>query len=91
MATADRLQGPYSAAGPPFTVDWVEGPTLLRTGSEWLLFYDEYTRKKYGALRSSDLTRWTDASSRIAMPQGMRHGTAFSVPAARVRRLLALR
>ena len=91
VARADRLQGPYGAASPPITVDWVEGPTLLRVGKDWLLYYDEYTRKRYGASRSADLKTWEVVSDRIALPDGTRHGTAFAVPDARVTRLLALR
>jgi Glycosyl hydrolases family 43 len=91
VATAARLQGPYGAASPPVTVDWVEGPTLLRVGQEWLLYYDEYTRKRYGASRSADLRTWEVASDRIRLPEGARHGTAFAVPRSRVTRLLGLR
>lgn len=72
--------GPWSAAGPPFTPDWVEGPTVLRVGDRWLVYFDEYTRKRYGAMRTADFIKWEDISSRITFPAGMRHGTALAAP-----------
>lgn len=83
VATAATLQGPYGAASAPITVDWVEGPTLLRVGGDWMLYYDEYTRKQYGASRSTDLKTWTvlpDAAG-LHFPADARHGTAFTAPA----------
>ena len=58
----------------------VEGPSVIRKGDAWLVFYDEYTRKKYGALRSTDLKPWTPIDG-FAPPPGVRHGTAFEVSA----------
>jgi hypothetical protein len=81
VATAGRLEGPYGQASAPFTPDWVEGPSLLWVGDEWLLYYDEYTRHRYGVLRSRDLKTWQPVAGGVRFPEGVRHGTAFSVPA----------
>ena len=35
------------------------------------------------------MVHWTEVSAGISMPPGMRHGTAFEVPAADAGRLLA--
>lgn len=89
LAEATRADGPYGPASAPISVDWVEGPSVLKQGSRWLMFYDEYTRRKYGALQSSDLKRWTLVND-LSFPRGVRHGTAFEVPddvAARLRAL----
>lgn len=80
VATASRLSGPYGSASAPFTPDWVEGPSLLRVGSEWLLYFDEYTRDRYGVLRSRDLSKWEPVEGGVRFPDGVRHGTAFAVP-----------
>jgi hypothetical protein len=79
VATAERIDGPYGRASAPISIDWVEGPSLLSTGGGWLLYFDEYTRHRYGALRSRDLTTWQPVTEPVTFPQGVRHGTAFAV------------
>jgi hypothetical protein len=88
MATADRPEGPFSDLGAPFTRSWVEGPTALKVGEDYLVYFDAYRDHRYEALRSRDLKTWEDVSAKISMPKGMRHGTAISVPGAVVGRLL---
>ena len=79
IAEATRAEGPYGPASAPISVDWVEGPSVLKQGSGWIMFYDEYTRRRYGALQSSDLKQWTPVQG-LNFPRGVRHGTAFEVP-----------
>jgi hypothetical protein len=79
IARAPRAEGPYGAASAPFSVDWVEGPTALKVGNRWVVYYDEYTRKRYGAVASEDLRTWTVVSDRLQFPADARHGTAFAV------------
>ena len=81
LAVAKRPEGPYGPASDPISVDWVEGPAALPIGNEWIIYYDEYTRKKYGAIRSRDLEVWTVVPE-VSFPSGMRHGTAIVVPTA---------
>jgi hypothetical protein len=88
IAEASRADGPYGPASAPISIDWVEGPSVLRRGNAWTMYYDEYTRKKYGAIQSTDLTHWVIVDD-LSFPAGVRHGTAFDVPpdiAARLRR-----
>jgi lysophospholipase L1-like esterase len=89
LAAAQDLQGPFGALGKPFTKPglWVEGPTALQIGEDAIVYYDAYTSKKYGALRSRDLVNWEDVSAKMHFPdegtaQRMRHGTAIAVPGA---------
>jgi hypothetical protein len=90
LAFADRAEGPWSAPTAPITGDyWAEGPTVLRIGGRWHLYFDRYREHRYGLLVSDDLTRWTDATDRLRVPDGIRHGTAFEVPSDEARRLLA--
>ena len=81
VATGDRLAGPFGPAGPAVSVDWVEGPTVLRLGDRWRVYFDEYTRKRYGALDTRDFGTFT-AVPDLVMPDGVRHGTALAVPRA---------
>ena len=88
IAEATRAEGPYGPASAPISVDWVEGPSVLKQGSGWIMFYDEYTRRRYGALQSSDLKQWTPVQG-LNFPRGVRHGTAFEVPVDVAARLAA--
>jgi hypothetical protein len=82
VAFADKLAGPYSKASAPITGNyWAEGPTAIKLGAEWLVYFDKYREHKYGAIKSPDLTHWTDVSDQIKLPAGLRHGTIFRVSA----------
>jgi hypothetical protein len=89
IAYAERPDGPWSQATRPITgAYWAEGPTVLRVGDEWIVYFDRYRDHRYGALSSDNLAEWEDVSAYLAMPDGMRHGTAFAVPRADADRLL---
>lgn len=80
IAYADKITGPYSQAGPPITgAYWAEGPTAVKVAGQWMVYFDKYTEKKYGAVMSTDLVQWTDVSDKVEFPKGIRHGTAFKV------------
>jgi hypothetical protein len=79
-ATATKLTGPYSAPSSPITGNyWAEGPTAVYTGTEWIVYFDKYRDKQYGAVTSSDLINWTDISEKIHIPKGLRHGTVIKI------------
>lgn len=96
LARAAGLQGPFAPLGSPITPAglWTEGPTALQVGDDVIVYYDAYTAKRYGALRSRDMIHWDDVTDRMRFPdegtaRRMRHGTALRVPAdvlARLRR-----
>jgi hypothetical protein len=80
IATAKKLQGPYSNPGPPITGKyWAEGPTALKINGKWIVYFDKYTERKYGAVDSADLVNWEDISSKVRFPKGVRHGTVFKI------------
>ncbi|MCY1312761.1 hypothetical protein D9M70_632110 [compost metagenome] len=58
---------------------WAEGPAPLQVGDSVYVYFDKYTEKQYGAVRSADLKNWEDVSDQVSFPKGIRHGTAFSV------------
>jgi Glycosyl hydrolases family 43 len=80
LAMGTNAVGPFGAAGEPITPDWVEGPSALKVGNAWMIYFDEYTRKRYGAIRTIDWKTWTNISEQVDLPAGTRHGTAFEVP-----------
>lgn len=78
-AYADKPLGPYRDVTPAFTPSYTEGPTVVNTGREWLIYYDAYREKKYGAASTKDFITFTDASDRITIPANHKHGTIFKV------------
>jgi alpha-N-arabinofuranosidase len=80
---SDHAEGPYgtppSASITPSGL-WVEGPSMVKVGQEWVLYYDAYTSGYMGGQSSTDLGTWTDIRSQISFPSGTRHGTVFTVP-----------
>jgi Glycosyl hydrolases family 43 len=90
LSYSERPEGPWTRPTTRITGDyWAEGPTALRVGNRWLVYFDRYREHRYGALSSPDLKSWGDVTSQIVVPNGMRHGTAFRVPRADAERLLA--
>lgn len=79
IAVSANATGPYGAASPPFTPDWVEGPTVARINNEWIVYFDMYRDKRYGAVKSADLRKWETITDKLSMPAGARHGTVFAV------------
>ena len=80
FAISSKLTGGFGKPSAPITGNyWAEGPTLLKTGSNWTLYFDKYTAHKMGAIRSADLETWEDISDSVSFPEGTRHGTAFKV------------
>jgi hypothetical protein len=82
MAVSDDPEGPFGPPGPAFTPPWVEGPTALRLGDEYIVYFDCYREQRYGAMTSRDLVHWHDVSHRLLMPAGAHHGTVLQVPGA---------
>ncbi len=90
--TTAGIGKPWSVAGPPIlTRDWVEGPTVLKTGDVWRLYFDCYRDGHFGAAESKDGIHWTDITETLKMPKGVRHGTAFAVNPEIFEKLLKLK
>lgn len=87
IARAAGPTGPFTDLSPPFTRDWVEGPTALRVGEDYVVYFDCYREKHYGAVRSRDLKNWEDVTARLDFPEGARHGTVLEVDATTIDRL----
>ncbi|HOK95312.1 MAG TPA: glycoside hydrolase family 43 protein [Anaerohalosphaeraceae bacterium] len=80
MAFADRASGPYGPPSEPITGKyWAEGPAAVKIGSRWIVYFDKYTERRYGAVVSEDLVNWQDISGQVEFPGGARHGTVFPV------------
>jgi hypothetical protein len=81
IATSKNLTENYSKPTPPITGDyWAEGPTPLKIGDWWIVYFDKYMNNTMGAVRSKDLKNWDDISDQVSFPEGTRHGTVFKAP-----------
>ncbi|HDY65321.1 MAG TPA: hypothetical protein ENH84_03690, partial [Phycisphaerae bacterium] len=79
IAFSDKAEGPYSTASKPITGDyWAEGPSAIKIGEDWVVYFDKYRKHRYGAVMSKDLTNWRDISDKVSFPGGFRHGTVLA-------------
>ena len=91
IATSKKLTGGYSKPSGPITGKyWAEGPTVLKIGEKWIMYFDKYTQHKYGAIESTGLKAWTEVSDKLSMPKGMRHGTVFIISKDELAKLINL-
>ena len=80
MIAAAGWEGPFSELSPPFTPEWVEGPSAISIGEEYVVYFDRYRERRYGAVRSRDLKTWEDITPFLSFPADARHGTVIAVP-----------
>jgi hypothetical protein len=73
--------GPWENVSEAFTQKFTEGPCALKIGSDWLIYFDAYREKKYGAVKTRDFHAFTDITDEVSFPPGHKHGTALQVPA----------
>lgn len=79
VAFASSPLGPYSKPSAPFTPNFTEGPTVAKVKDGYLVYYDQYREKIYGARKTMDFINFTDATNEVSLPQGHKHGTVFMV------------
>jgi hypothetical protein len=79
VAFATHPEGPYSPASESFTKSFTEGPSVVKSGDEWLIYFDAYQAKSYGAVSTGDFKTFDNISDRISIPEGHKHGTIFKV------------
>lgn len=88
IAFSDSMTGPYSPASQPFTESFVEGPSVEKLGDDYLIYFDVYKKKIYGAMRTKDFRNFTDVTEEVSIPVGHKHGTIFKAPESVVKALL---
>ena len=72
---------------------FTEGPAVAKVKNGWLIYYDVYQKKKYGASFTKDFKNFVQADSLISVPEGHKHGTIVKVtlPRQRLKTLSAAR
>ena len=70
LAVGEAAEGPFGPAGDPVFISWVEGPTAIKIGSEYYIYFDHYSGAKYyGAIKSTDMKSWQDISPSLTFPR----------------------
>ena len=88
VAVSGHLTGGFGKSSKPITGNyWAEGPTAVKLGNEWIVYFDKYTEQAYGAISSTDLINWKDISDKVIFPAGMRHGSVLKISNAAFREL----
>lgn len=82
VSVSSSITSGYSAPSAAITGKyWAEGPTAIKINGKWIVYFDKYMDHKYGAVESADLKTWNDISDKITFPEGIRHGTVFTISA----------
>ena len=77
VAFATNPLGPYTPASAAFTPPYTEGPTVTKAGDKWLIYYDAYREKIFGAQSTTDFKTFTNITGQVSVPVGHKHGTIF--------------
>ena len=77
VAYAKSPYGPWSKASEPFTGKMMEGPTTAKVDGGWLIYYDRYELKDFGAHFTKDFVKFEDVSKQVRVPVLHKHGTIF--------------
>lgn len=84
MITGASAEGPWGEASPPLTGNyWAEGPTSIKVGDEYRVYFDKHMLDAIG------LVHWEDVSDKVSFPAHARHGCIVGVPRAVMEQLLA--
>jgi hypothetical protein len=77
VAFGNSPSGPFNNVSKPFSKQFTEGPSVLKAGKEWLIYFDSYREFKYSAVRTNDFLNFEDVSDLVSVPTGHKHGTVF--------------
>jgi hypothetical protein len=87
VAFATSAIGPYSAPSEAFSSKLTEGPSVMKKGNAYYIYYDAYGDKKYAILKTSDFKKFEDVSALSTIPEGHKHGTVVKVKKSVIKKL----
>jgi len=79
--------GPWSKASEPFSGNFMEGPSVAKVKEGYLIYYDRYQLRDFGASLTTDFINFEDVSNRISVPERHKHGTIFKAPKSLIRKI----
>jgi hypothetical protein len=71
--------GPYENVSETFSPKLTEGPTVVKVGKDWLIYFDAYGQKIYSAYKTADFKSFKDVTAQVSIPEGHKHGTIIKV------------
>ncbi len=88
VAFGNTPLGPWHDVSEPFTQKFTEGPSVLKIGDDFLIYFDAYRKRVYGVSKTRDFKSFVDATPQVSFPSGHKHGTALQVSRSVVDHLL---
>jgi hypothetical protein len=88
VAFGDSPVGPWHDVSAPFTGPFTEGPSVLKLGDDWIIYFDAYRQGIYEAVKTRDFKSFEDVTGQMSFPEGHKHGTALQVSRSIIERLL---
>ncbi|MCK9159594.1 MAG: glycoside hydrolase family 43 protein [Bacteroidaceae bacterium] len=88
VAFATSPTGPYGKASTSMTYLYTEGPACEKVGKDYLIYFDAYRKKIFGAVKTRDFKTFVDVTNQISIPKDHKHGTIFKVPMKVVKKLI---
>lgn len=88
VAFSRTALGPYTGVSAAFSGLLTEGPSVVKIGKNWLIYYDAYGEKRYAAIKTSDFKHFEDVSAQTVIPEGHKHGTIVPVNKKVIERLI---
>jgi len=80
MAQGPGMDGPWQVSSEPFAEAGLERSTVIPVAGGYLAYYDRAAEpRNYGAMFSTDLQHWTDATASVGFPAGLRHGSFLHI------------
>ncbi len=90
VTSGPTAAGPWTGISEPFTVSWSEGPSAVKVGDQYVVYYDHYRDpKRYEAVRSPDLEHWTAIANEVKFPVDCKHGSFLRITPEERKRIAA--
>jgi beta-xylosidase len=90
MIRGATSEGPWGETSLAITGNyWAEGPSAIKVGEEYRVYFDKHMLNAIGLVRSRDLVHWEDVSDKVVFPKNARHGCIVAVPSAVIKELLS--
>jgi hypothetical protein len=79
LCQSNSPQGPFENITDIITPKPVEGPSLFMLEDKITMFYDYFTKGRYGVSQSHDGLQWQTVDHNFNLPNDLRHGAIFKL------------